>query len=73
MEHYILAIVSLKYARKMQVGSLAELPNTLLRKKNSNPQTDLTLQTHIPCKLVFLPCFNLPLGQNKASACQKKL
>lgn len=33
MEHYILAIVSLKYARKMQVGSLAELPNTLLRKK----------------------------------------
>lgn len=33
MEHYILAIVSLRYARKMQVGSLAELLYTLLRKK----------------------------------------
>lgn len=51
MGHYILAIVSLRYARKIQVGSLAELLYTLLRKKFQTLKKNLTLQTHIPFKV----------------------
>lgn len=46
LEHYILAIVSLRYARKMQVGCLAELLYTLFRKKFKPSNKSHTADPH---------------------------
>lgn len=65
MEHYNLAIVSLRYAKNMQVRSLAELLYTFLRKKIQTLKQISHCRSTSLAKLVCLPCFNLLLRQIK--------
>lgn len=65
-------IVSLRYARKIcQVFGWIAI--YIIKKKTQTLKQISHCRPTSLSKLVCLPCFSLPLGQNKVSACQRKL